>query len=84
MDGEPTENPNPRHHHKVLRSSLARKVGIFPEAMNDKMQACTNPKNMKNMQDFVGILVFWRTFIAHMTQCLYFFYYLRKKRHVCD
>lgn len=53
MGREATENSRPEHCHKILRvfwSSLTH----VPKAVTDKAQAYPTPKNMKDVQDFVG------------------------------
>ena len=58
------------------------KTCVVPEPVTDKMKAYPIPRNMKDIQVFVGILRSWRTFIPHLAQCLHPLYYLVKKEHI--
>lgn len=58
MDNELTENPRPRHHHKVWGIIWSGKTYIVLNAVFTKMQAYPTPKNVNEMQAFVGTLGF--------------------------
>ena len=49
--------------------------------MTAKLKAYPIPRNMKDIQVFVGILRSWRTFIPHLAQCLHPLCRLMKRRH---
>lgn len=46
------------------------------------MQAYSIPDHAKEVQDFVGIWSFCRTFIPHLAQYLHPLYHLEKKGHI--
>ena len=49
------KNLRPRHSWKVLADHLEGKAHIVPDARMDKVHACLSPKNMKEIQGFVGM-----------------------------
>ena len=48
----------------------------------EKMQFYSALTNVKEIQDFVMILGFWKIFIFHLAQCLHSLYHLVKKGHL--
>lgn len=52
---------------------------VVPEAVFDKMQAYPTPENVKEVQDFVGIWGFGRTFILHLAKGFHPLGHLAKK-----
>ena len=55
LGGEPTENSWPKHSCKVFGVVRSSEMRVVPEAVFGKMQAYPTPKNVKEMQGFVGI-----------------------------
>lgn len=55
MGGEPTENSRPRHGYKVMVVIWSWKIHVVPGAVFGKMQTSPTPKNIREMQDFVGV-----------------------------
>lgn len=55
MGSEHTEDPRPRHHHKVLRDIWLGKTHVVPETKIATVQVYPAPKNVKEVQTFTGI-----------------------------
>lgn len=58
------------------------KIHVGSNAVIQKVQTYAIPKNVKEVQTFVGILGLGGTFNAHLAQCLHPLYCLVKKGHV--
>ena len=69
MGSEPTQNSRPSQCHKASGSHMVSKIYIVLKALIDKVQAYPTPKTREEVQAFVGVLGFWRTFIPHLAQC---------------
>lgn len=60
------------------------KTKVLPNAIIDKIQAFQVPTTAKQLQEFLGILGYWRTFIPHLVQILSPLYWLTKKGQLWD
>lgn len=76
------ENSRSRQQHQVLGSHLVGKMRIVPEAVIDKVQAYPTPKNVKEVQVFVGMWRVQGTLIPHLEQHLPPLHHMLKKGHV--
>lgn len=72
MGNGPTENPKPRHRYNVLDVVWLGKTHVAPKAIINDVQA------------FVRIMGFWKTFILLLAQCLHSLYCLLKKGCIWD
>lgn len=57
---------------------------VVPEVLIDKIQVHPTPKNVKEVQVFVGIWGFGKTFNPYLAQCLHPLCCLIKKGHMWD
>lgn len=64
---------------KSLETVWSGKTKVLPNAIIDKVQAFPIPTTAKQLQEFLGILGYWRTFIPHLEQILKLSYRLTKK-----
>ena len=46
------------------------KTKVIPEAVIDKVQAFPTPTTVASLQEFLGLLGYWRVFIPHLAQIL--------------
>ena len=69
---------------KFLAVLRLGKIQVVPEVVIDNVQAYPTPKNVKEVQAFIGIWGFWRTFIPHLAQCLHPLYHLVMRGHTWD
>ena len=52
------------------------KTKVVPKAVTDKVQAFPSPTTMAVLQEFLGLLGYWRVFILHLAQILKHSYWL--------
>ena len=64
---------------KFLGVVWSEKTKVLPSAVIDKVQAFPVPKTPKQLQEFLGILGYWSSFIPHLAQLLRPLYRLMKK-----
>ena len=69
---------------KFLGVVWSGKTKVLPSAIIDKIQAFPVPTKPKQLQEFLGILGYWRSFIPHLAQLLKPLYRLTKKGQVWD
>ena len=65
---------------KFLGVVWSGKTKVLPNAVIDKVQAFPVPMTPKQLQEFLGILGYWLSFIPHLAQLLRPLYRLMKKR----
>jgi len=63
---------------------LEVKTKVLPSAVIDKVQAFPVPTTPKQLQDFLGLLGYWCSFIPHLAQLLRPLYRLMKKGQLWD
>ena len=64
---------------KFLGVVCLGKTKVVPEAVTDKVQAFPTPTTMAVLQEFLGLLGYWREFILHLAQILKPLYQLVQK-----
>ena len=64
---------------KFLRVVWSGKTEVLPSAVIDKVQVFPVPTTLKQLQEFLGILGYWRSFIPHLAQLLRPLHRLTKK-----
>ena len=69
---------------KFLGVVWSGKAKVLPSAVIDKVQAFPVPTTSKQLQEFLGILGYWRSFIPHLAQLLRPLYRLTKKEQLWD
>ena len=69
---------------KFLGVVWSGKTKVLPSAVIDKVQAFPVPTTPKQLQEFLGILGYWRSFIPHLAQLLRPLYRLTKKGQLWD
>lgn len=69
---------------KFLGVVWSGKTKVLPNAVIDKVQAFPVPTTPKQLQGFLGILGYWRSFIPHLAQLLRLLYRLTKKGQLWD
>ena len=60
------------------------KTKVLPSAVIDKVQAFPVPTTSKQLQEFLGVLGYWRSFIPHLAQLLRPLYRLTRKGQLWD
>ena len=69
---------------KFLGVVWSGKTKVLPSAVLDKVQAFPVPTTSKQLQEFLGVLGYWRSFIAHLAQLLRPLYRLTRKGQLWD
>uniref|UniRef100_A0A669QJJ3 ribonuclease H n=1 Tax=Phasianus colchicus TaxID=9054 RepID=A0A669QJJ3_PHACC len=69
---------------KFLGVVWSGKTKVLPSAVICKVQAFPVPTTSKQLQEFLGILGYWRSFIPHLVQLLRPLYRLTKKGQLWD
>ena len=64
---------------KFLGVVSSSKTKVAPEAVIDKVHAFPAPTTVTLLQEFLGLLGFWRVFILHLVQILKPLYQLVRK-----
>ena len=64
---------------KFLEVIWSGKTKVIPEAVIDKVQAIPTPTTVTLLQEFLGLLGYWRVFIPHLAQILKPLYQLVQK-----
>ncbi|XP_052553514.1 uncharacterized protein LOC128087697 [Tympanuchus pallidicinctus] len=76
--------PGPGLSVKFLGVVWSGKTKVLPSAVIDKVQVFPVPTTSKQLQEFLGILGYWRSFIPHLAQLLRPLYRLTKKGQLWD
>ena len=69
---------------KFLGLVWSGKTKALPSEVIDKVQVFPVPTTPKQLQEFLGILGYWRSFIPHLAQLLSLLYSLTKKGQLWD
>ena len=69
---------------KFLGVVCSGKTKVLLSALIDKVQAFPLPTTPKQLQEFLGILGYWHSFISHLAYLLRPLYGLMKKRQLWD
>ena len=69
---------------KFLGVVWSGKTKVLPSAVIDKVQVFPVPTTPKQLQEFLGILGYWRSFIPRLVQLLKPMYRLTKKGQQWD
>lgn len=69
---------------KFLGVVQSGKTKVLPSAVIDNVQAFPVPTTPKQLQEFLGILVYWHSFLSHLAQLLRPLYRLTKKGQLWD
>ena len=64
---------------KFLGVIWSGKTKVIPEAVIDEVWAFPTPTNVALLQEFLGLLGYWRVFIPHLAQVLKPLYQLVRK-----
>ena len=64
---------------KFLGVDWSGKTKVIPEAVTDKVQDFPTPTTVVLLQEFLGLLGYWRLFIPHLAQILKPLYQLVRK-----
>ena len=57
---------------------------VLPKVVIDKIQICSLPTIRKMLQEFIGLLGYWRAFIPHLAQILKSLYALIRRGQQWD